>query len=167
MVDEERLIAFSDGEVRGLAGLQRQPFQMIVAEADERLAPILIAREAPDGWAENVVFAAGRIGQKSAALERVRETEGATAIDAEQHGELSERHGLVTMARGATRGTILSAAATTSGRCRATRWSMPTPAFRSTNVSARSALDPPGPATASIFGQPGEVGVWSNWKDGP
>src|SRR6516164_11244439 len=100
MVDEERLIAFSDGEVRGLAGLQRQPFQMIVAEADERLAPILIAREAPDGWAENVVFAAGRIGQKSAALERVRETEGATAIDAEQHGELSKRHGLVGLGDG-------------------------------------------------------------------
>ena len=94
MIDEQRGSAFPHGQVRGLAGLVGQRLQVLVAEGDQDVAPVVLSRQAPDGGPENVVLPAVRIGEEAAALQRGGQAEDAAPVDAEQIGQRSQRYGV-------------------------------------------------------------------------
>src|SRR3990170_3806196 len=64
---------------------------MLVEERAEDAAPVL-AREPPRRRPQDVVLAAGRIGEEAPLPERVGEAKHAASVDADEIGELLERH---------------------------------------------------------------------------
>ena len=92
VIDEERLRAFAQRQMRSFSGSDRELPQVLMTERGEHIAPVVLAREAPDGRPENVILPPFRVGEESAAPQRIRQAENAAAIDAEQLGQLAERY---------------------------------------------------------------------------
>ena len=92
VVDEERLPAFADRQVRGLVGLAGQLLQVLARHPDQHGAPIVVVREAPEGGPENVILAAGGIGEKAAPLQRIGQAKDAAAVDSQNSREVRKRN---------------------------------------------------------------------------
>ena len=91
MVDEERLAAFEHHEVRRLFERRRQVSKELMKEHREEF-PSVPPRQSPGRRPKDVIVAAFRIREKPALTKRVRQSEHTAAIDADQLGELFQRH---------------------------------------------------------------------------
>src|SRR4051794_22967245 len=93
VIDKERLLTFADGKVSGFSRQRGECPEMVMRDGGQHPAPVVLARKAPYGSAEDVIFASRRVRQEAPALECIREPEDAAAVNAENRRELSEGDG--------------------------------------------------------------------------
>lgn len=82
VIDKESVSALAYRQVYGLISLAGQFLQVLVGNADEHRAPVVVMRETPERRPENVILAARGIRQKPAPLQSIRQPEHTTAVDA-------------------------------------------------------------------------------------
>ena len=80
-----------DREVRGLSEFAGQLAQVVMEERRQHAATVAPGQP-PGRGPEDVVLAAFRVGQESALTQRVRQPEDAASVDANEVGELPQRH---------------------------------------------------------------------------
>jgi len=95
VVDKKSIFPLADGKMRGLVDLRRQQLQLLIGNPDQHVAPVVAMGEAPHGRAENVILPARRTGKKSTSPERIRQPEGAAAVNPQQLRKFSERDRLL------------------------------------------------------------------------
>ena len=94
VVDEEDLARFADGQVGGFAGARGERLDRLTADADQHPAPVVLTRQPPDGRSEHIVLPPVGIGQEAAALQRIGQAEDAARVDAQDLGQVRQRHWL-------------------------------------------------------------------------
>ena len=84
VVNEQRLLAFPHGQMRRLIRLAGQFLEGLMTERDQHAAPVILARQAPDRWTQDVVLPATGNSQEAAALQSIGKAEDAAAVNGQK-----------------------------------------------------------------------------------
>jgi len=88
VIDEKDFASFTNGEMSGFSRPGRECLDRLMADADQHPAPVVFARQSPDGRTEHIMLPSVGVGEEATALQRICQTEDTARVDAEDVGQL-------------------------------------------------------------------------------
>ncbi len=93
VIDKKRAPAFTDRQVRGFIRKRRKTLEVIVRNSRQHVAPIILTGQAPDRGPQDVILARAGMGEETAPLKRIGQTEDTASIDPQYPRQVPKRHG--------------------------------------------------------------------------